>query len=344
MEERKYDIMNVSLIITSYNDNENLRRTIQSACLHTDLGFEMVVVDDASQEPFKLVNPMPGVLTIRNDVRRGISQSRDIAIEASRSRWRANWVIIVDAHMLFPHLWLERIINHIQMARWNTVLSGMYTVLDKNHLDPERPLYFWGGSSYDYVTSGKDWYKIDFTKVQKLRTEQQTTNPALRGGSGPVYEYDIPTMIGACYVVCIDWWEHIRGWAGLLEWGSEETCFSRKTWLSGGSVRLMNDVNVGHITQPVQPNRTPNSHIVYNAFHSLRCTIPQDEWMDLISSMDMDTAWCNGMVLYQERLPSNEGLYQYLDSIRIRSNDWYCCKFGIRTILDTIKSVDQVVS
>jgi hypothetical protein len=66
---------------------------------------------------------------------------------------------------------------------------------------------------------------------------------------------EVPCLIGAFYVVNKAWYNHIGGWdtspsvpmRGHQHWGALEPWISLKSWLAGGSVRVISDLLTGHV-------------------------------------------------------------------------------------------------
>lgn len=56
----------------------------------------------------------------------------------------------------------------------------------------------------------------------------------------------IPCIIGASYAGSVDTFNRLRGFEGLTGYGAEEEYLSIKAWMSGGGVRQIRDVVVGH--------------------------------------------------------------------------------------------------
>src|SRR5438128_3220069 len=95
--------MILSILITNLNDSVQLKETISSIRL-TAPEAEIVVVDDASTEPFSFSPEGGGPdLFIRNEARCGVGPSRHIgALHAA-----GDWLLIVDSHMRFVPGWYD---------------------------------------------------------------------------------------------------------------------------------------------------------------------------------------------------------------------------------------------
>jgi len=76
--------------------------------------------------------------------------------------------------------------------------------------------------------------------------------------------YEVPCILGACYGVKKAWYEHIDGFWGHRHWGSLETYISYKSWLFGGSCRVVTEAETGHIFKKAGTHETPQTSLLYN--------------------------------------------------------------------------------
>ena len=77
----------------------------------------------------------------------------------------------------------------------------------------------------------------------------------------------VPLLLGADYMMSVNFWNKIQGLNGLLCWGQDETLLSLKTWLAGSKVLLIKDMIFGHVYRKKRPYTTApvemNSNYIY---------------------------------------------------------------------------------
>lgn len=121
--------MLISLIITTYNRQEALCLSLQSACVQTLLPLEIVVADDGSgPETAELVRrigesaPVPIVHSWQKDKGFRSSRSRNKAI----ARARGDYIILIDGDMVLEPHFIE---DHQAWARPGFFVQGTRALL-----------------------------------------------------------------------------------------------------------------------------------------------------------------------------------------------------------------------
>ena len=135
--------------------------------------------------------------------------------------------------------------------------------------------------------------------------------------------------MGACYFIHRDWYFHIRGLEKTTMWGSEEPILSIKTWLSGGTVKIMKSVKLGHKFRNVSSYVTDMSHVQYNKLAYMYMILP-DDMNDLIKSKfpnDGNTITALNMVEKNKTELDKEK--EYYKSIFVYDVNWFIEKFKI---------------
>jgi len=102
LKPHAWTLPSLSMVITAYNEGEELFKTIQSAlAAYPQDRLEIIIVDDGSQPPVSLPPNLAGspvVKLIRHDVPRGVGASRNAGYAASTG----DVISFHDAHMRFP--------------------------------------------------------------------------------------------------------------------------------------------------------------------------------------------------------------------------------------------------
>ena len=76
----------LSIIIPTYNRPKLLPRAVNSALAQTIDSFEVIVVDDGSEEPVDLPEH-PLLRIVRLPENKGISTARNVGAKAARGHW-----------------------------------------------------------------------------------------------------------------------------------------------------------------------------------------------------------------------------------------------------------------
>ena len=114
---------NVSIILATYNERENILDTIQSIFEHLNGSVEVIVVDDDSEDnTWQLVAEMndPRVVLIRRVATRGLASAFNRGIIESRGKI-VGWM---DADMCMPPSLLPRMIQ--KLDNYDIVVGSRY--------------------------------------------------------------------------------------------------------------------------------------------------------------------------------------------------------------------------
>lgn len=217
--------MNLSIVIPSHNDTGELVKTIESASpLPPDV--EIVVVDDGT--PIKV--PDIGVKVIRVPRRIGVGPARTLgAIQA-----KGTFLLFLDSHCRFTPGWFEEAQAKLGVRSEDTLYCGCCLGLNEHNMDVTKPNARYFGATFNFY--GPDPQMKRLTQIMEanwLRTEQADDS-------------EIPCVMGACYFIKRSYFLSLMPLRFLRSWGSDEFAMSLKVWLSGGSVKLMKNVRIGH--------------------------------------------------------------------------------------------------
>ena len=91
----------VAVVIVTHNRNKDCRETIESLLAGSELPDEIIVVDDASSEPFKFEHKLVRVL--RYDQELGLSESRNEGIKTSKS----DIIAFIDDDAIASKNWIK---------------------------------------------------------------------------------------------------------------------------------------------------------------------------------------------------------------------------------------------
>lgn len=223
--------MKLSIIITTLNDSDECRLTIESALAHSDAP-EIIVVDDASTQPFQFNTSQfnnPLVRIIRNKHRCGVGPSRHIGVLAAMNEI----ILILDSHMRMACN-LNTALERLEYMP-KTVMCGVCLGLDQTNMDVRKPNGEYHGATLNIL--GRDTN----TKLKRMQVFEAVWNRS------PLLDnFDLPCVMGAAYAMHRDWFLHIDPLRNLRSWGEDEVMLSVKSWLAGGDVKLNTQLRVGH--------------------------------------------------------------------------------------------------
>lgn len=124
-----------TIIVPFRNEEENLPNLLESFSklnYPTDL-FEVILVDDSSQEKFQILNSKFQVSVIDN-VRVSNSPKKD-AITTAMLHVKTNWVIITDADCIVNENWLLTFDNYIQQNNVSMLAGAVSYACENSFLD-----------------------------------------------------------------------------------------------------------------------------------------------------------------------------------------------------------------
>lgn len=210
--------MNASVIITSSNEQRDLEVTVAMAWASCPPAHEVIVVDDASDEPVdKRLSSFPDVRVVRNDKRIGVAPSRNVgAVHAT-----GDILVFLDSHMRMPLDWLHYVENAVTLFP-NAIMCTVCRGFDV------RSKFISCGARFNTqnnIVLGRSW--LD---------------------RGPVDTIDMcPCLLGAAYVVPRHIWEALAGiHRCFVGWGYTEQDLSLRAWMFGYEVRRINGLVVPH--------------------------------------------------------------------------------------------------
>lgn len=223
--------MSLTVVIATLNEAPaELNATIKSIRDTAGDKPEILLIDDCSSTPVAIEDK--SVKVIHNRWRCGVGPSRHIGVEAANGKF----VLITDAHMRFKKGWYEAAMSHME-GRPNTVHCATCLGLDRTHLDINAPVSRYHGGTINF-------YGPDRNKAGKMQVFEPIWLPKEQE---PANDDEIPCVLGACYFIPRDWFLKISPLRYLKHWGLDEPLISIKTWLAGGCVRMMKEVEIGHV-------------------------------------------------------------------------------------------------
>lgn len=213
--------MKLSVVIASVNDPD-LPNTVASLLSVSKTPPEIIVVDDCS---VMARQPLPNdCRVIRCSKRIGVGPARTLGVECANG----DAVAICDAHMRFEPHWDEQALLRIEnqpQSLYCTTCCGFTS----NKRKPHAGTYY----GARIALCERDGPEAHIWEARWNTIEPQD-------------DEEIGAVMGACYIMRRAWFEHLQPLRYLRCWGSDEMQLSVKTWLAGGTVRLLKRVRVHH--------------------------------------------------------------------------------------------------
>lgn len=232
---RQRPVPTFSIVIPTRNEGDNLHDTVQAVLAHTPEPFEIVVVDDASEDAS--VAAVKALNDRRVRVLNGAVHDQAQGVAASRNRGaraaRGEWVVFLDAHCYVPADWLAPL-----LAAFDADDVGMVGPALLNTQDLR--MCGFGGT----------WI-----------------NPALDMGwlAQSNTLCDVPFQPGGCQMLRRAQFLKLGGFDHKMRgWGSEDLELCIKVWRSGLRVRMQPARPIAHYFRERQPYPVDNFNIVYN--------------------------------------------------------------------------------
>lgn len=296
----------LTIIIPVLNDNDELNATIESIRATSPESVEIIVIDDQSDFPVYVVDKKTKL--VRTETRLGVGGTRHLGATMAS----APYLLFIDSHMRFEENWFNNSLKRLISTDHNVVWCGVCLGLEEGHMD----INFHKGAYHG----------------ARLALYEEKENQVFEGKWVPEQDgedYEISCLMGACYFFHKSWFFHIGGTRSLKMWGSDEPFLSVKTYLAGGSIKLMKDVKIGHKFRNVASYTTQNSYILYNKLRSMKMVF-SDELYDLLKSkIPEDENKLEALRMIEQDKEEIQKERDYYKGIFIRDEKWLREKFSI---------------
>lgn len=140
--ELKNPITKFSIVVPFRNENENLPKLLHSISFldYPKELFEVILVDDDSEEKFSITNYEFSITLIKN--KRSSKSPKKDAINTAIAIAKNDWIITTDADCLVKSNWLKSIDNFIQTKNKKMVAAGVSYLPKKGFLHHFQNLDF----------------------------------------------------------------------------------------------------------------------------------------------------------------------------------------------------------
>lgn len=304
--------VSLSVIIPSYNDNEELAATVKSIRASAGNEPEIIVIDDGSQ---RQIPQQDGAKVFRNSRRIGCGPSRYVGATYASGEY----LLIVDSHMRFLPGWYEAAIGRLQP---NVLHCGGIMTVDKaGQPNPDRNYYGATWNFYGPYQGGEHKGDPRFNQVLECVWAPQQ----------PQDDYQLAAAMGACYYIQKEWFLHLNALRHLRLWGGDEQELSLKAWLSGGEIRLLKHSRIGHKFRegPMPGTFVMPWHVLYNKLFVAHTCLPVEKAMWLQMKMQRERQFGLALKALHDDWRLVETCRAYNRSIFKQSFQWFLSKFSL---------------
>lgn len=186
--------MMFSIIIPTHNSNDTLRIALRSCLNQTNGDFEIIVIDDASNEPAAIVCADledRRITCLTNPTNLGASTSRNRGLDTARG----DYIVFLDADDIYlPHK-LEVLARTIQREQPGVLLHRQFRLHGKSDGRiswSELPARRWDGQTplEEFTFRGGDYYNINVLCVSRLILQNVRFRPEIRMLEDQAFVYD----------------------------------------------------------------------------------------------------------------------------------------------------------
>lgn len=253
----------LTVIIPFLNEGAEIEHTIKSIRDTAGDQVDILLINDNSQDNYnyeKVANDYHARY-LQNNIRQGVANSRNQGVKNCNSEY----FLIIDGHMRFYHNnWWKVYLEHLENDS-RAIYCCKCKILDDqgnetNKKDGLGAVFHFFGEDFNKVLD-RHWIKSQSQNKSDLE--------------------EVPCVLGATYAASKEYWEKIDGLNGLRYYGSSETFMSLKTWLEGGSCKVIKSVTIGHLFRQSFPYRSYMTDSIYNKLFIAEMLLP-DKYKSII--------------------------------------------------------------
>ncbi len=224
----------LTAVICFANEGDEVERTVRGIRETCGDAVDILLIDDASDDgrDYETIADHYGCRYLENEARIGPAHSRHKGLTWAKTEN----VIFLDAHMRFYAQNWHQVINDVIDDDPDTLYCTRSRPLKPGGDYSGAPIGLGASVKMDRSSFG-EWLKADWN-IREFEGQQTSL---------------IPCVLGGCYAVRRDFILGFDGYRGLHRYGGEEPLISAKAWMTGGSCKLINGVEIGHIYRGGKP-------------------------------------------------------------------------------------------
>ncbi len=313
-------------IIIPYRNDPFIFHTLDALCDGVEPSkIEVIVIDDASDEPLTLdKGKYPNVTVWRTEKNCGVGASFDRGVHFAQHN---NLILMGSDVIVRDKLYLHTVSQYLSEFPESIGCSTCVRLSPENLNPYDKSLVRHYGATLVPL--------LDDSKDTTLLATRWINEAPLANRS------EIPCLLGAFYFTTKSWYNHIGGFDGEHKrWGCLEPWISIKTWLAGGSIHVLSDLETGHVFNKYGDGSSVNGRgdmAWYNKLFVAYTQLPED-----LAKRIEDKVYSLRIQREQSTLPFNLGRnilrqnWNRVLEVRERNKQlfvhdfaWLCQKFGI---------------
>lgn len=220
----------LSVIIPFLNEGEEVENTIKEIKKTAGDNVDIILVNDASNDNYNynIIAKKYNTIYIEHKSRLGSGMAKQDGINACKTPF----FLVIDAHMRFYNDdWWRKIPEYVKSDK-----HAIYCCRCKPwSADTKQEM-----NIKAHYGAYLDIFSFSDFDIMKLKWIKQDIDIGLN-------ITNIPCVLGACYAATKDYWNYIKGYEGLTKYGCEEIYVSMKTWMEGGTCKIIKDITIGHL-------------------------------------------------------------------------------------------------
>ena len=257
----------LTVVIPFLNEGVEIERTVKSIRETAKDEVDILLINDNSEDDFNYedVAKKNRAMYVENKIRLGVAGSRDVGAKLVETEY----LIFIDGHMRFYHNnWWNEINYNLDKSK-KTLFCCCCRAIDSDGNRTSNDVGFGArlhinGNKWNHIVEPY-WDLIDRYKDERI--------------------IDIPCVLGASYAISKDYWLYLKGLSGLLSYGGDEAYISLKVWRSGGSCKLIKNIDVGHIFRVQAPYHIQWEDSIFNKLLIAETIFPESLKLEIEDSL-----------------------------------------------------------
>ncbi len=285
----------IGVVVVSRNEGPELRLTVENLADTLPAGSEIVVVDDGSTDgSARFLARRSGKVRLLRENNLGVARARNLGARSTRARI----IVFADAHIRLESGWWAPLVDLVQ----DPAVGGAAPAV--NHFHPGR------ANGY-----GLRW-KDPSLEVAWLTQRPRSPRPAA-------------ILPGCCFAMRRDVFEATGGWdEGMLQRGGVDNEGCVRLWLLGYTLMISGEVVVRHLFRARSPYPVGWPQFVHNRLRLALLHFAPARMTRVMSALRDQPGFAEGLELaLQGDAPQRR---QGMLARRIRSDDWYFDRFGVK--------------
>jgi glycosyltransferase involved in cell wall biosynthesis len=294
----------ISIIITCFNENYLVQKTVKSIHANTRLPFEIIIIDDASSDGLEesVFSQFSGVKYFRNETRAGLIVSRIIgATHASFP-----YLVFMDAHCHPEENWDLLLVIASQHFEDRIIAVPVIVTLDSDS---------WTNNC------NQRGHIMSFNARMNMRWKDLTADLANSYLESPIF-------LGSTCLISRSFYLELQGFDdGLKIWGGENIDISLRCWMFGGKVIVVKESIVGHMFKKKFNYPIKQKNITLNKLRVAYINFSPERFQKVLNNL-----YVTEKFLFNDEVDANASIEirrKYLLNHRRHTDDWYIERFQI---------------